>query len=229
MLRVRRLRLVRHRSSSVSGAHARRHMCAPRQRIVSHAAGAERDPARVRAEALAVSRRELVESRDARRRRRARARSAAARRETARSPCRRSRRRRSDRRRRRPLAQHGDRFVEQRQHQPVGEIVRIGAAPRRAASRPCRPATRRSPAPLLRPSLPASTSGATDSGAGSRRTPAARMRPDVQADIEADGVGELDRAHRHAELHGGAIDHGERHAFAARRASLRSGTASARD
>ena len=38
----------------------------------------------------------------------------------------------------------------------------------------------------------------------------------MQADVEAHGIGKLDRAHRHAELLGGAIDRRERHAFAGR-------------
>ncbi len=39
------------------------------------------------------------------------------------------------------------------------------------------------------------------------------MRPDVQAHVEPDRVGQLDRSHRHAEIDGGRIDRCQRHAF----------------
>ena len=72
-----------------------------------------------------------------------------------------------------------------------------------------------SPSPLLRPSLP----GLDERGERLRTGSSEGLRQDaahMQADVEPHRVGKLDRAHRHAELLGCAIDHCERNAFAGR-------------
>ena len=120
----------------------------------------------------------------------------------------------------RGLAQHGDALVHEREHEAVREIRRClhraGVGLHGLALPPLVEAPAALAAELLRGEMP------REARQGGRRAPEFPRDncTHMLADVAADDVGELDRPHRHAEVHGDPIDERAGNAFLEREHGL---------